>query len=133
MVRGSPRMCTATQPAPVAAATSQSAADTSLSRDAPAATAASATSGLTVSTDSRTPRSRAGEARAATTGTTRASSTSVSTGWAPGRDDSDDPDPATPPSVTPDELHRLGARGHVGAEEAPYRRGDGERARLLHP
>ena len=61
-------MCMATQPAPVAAATSQSEAEMSLTRLAPAATAASATSGLTVSTDTRTPRSAAGpEALSAST------------------------------------------------------------------
>ncbi len=56
MVRGSPCMCIATQPAPVAAATSQSVAEMSLSRLAPAATAAHATSSLTVSTEIRAPR-----------------------------------------------------------------------------
>ena len=88
MVRGRPRMCMATQPAPVAAATSQSDAEMSLTRLAPALTAAAATSGLTVSTETRAPWAAAGPARASTTGTTRASSTSVSTSSAPGRDDS---------------------------------------------
>ena len=82
-------MCMATQPAPEEAATSQSDAETmSLTRLAPADSAASATSGLTVSTDTRTPPAAAGRARASTTGTTRASSTSTGTGSAPGRDDS---------------------------------------------
>ena len=86
MVRGLPCMCMATQPAPVAAATSKSDAETSLTRLAPAATAASATSGLTVSTDTRTPRSTAGPEAlsASTTGTTRASSTSLGHGLGPG-------------------------------------------------
>ena len=54
MVRGCPRMCMATQPAPAAAATSHSEAEMSFTRLAPAANAAVATSGLTVSTDTRT-------------------------------------------------------------------------------
>ena len=54
-------------------ATSHSEAETSLTRVAPAASAAAATSGFTVSTETRAPR---GAASASTTGTTRASSTS---------------------------------------------------------
>ena len=60
----------------------------SLTRLAPALTAAAATSGLTVSTETRAPWATAGPARASTTGTTRASSTSARTSSAPGRDDS---------------------------------------------
>src|SRR5438445_3842822 len=80
MVRGSPFMCMAIQPAPVDAATRCSEADTSLRMLAPASTAAAATSGLRVSTETRTCG-----ASSRTTGTTRRSSSSTGTGSAPGR------------------------------------------------
>src|SRR5579884_2526769 len=83
MVFGSPRMCMATQPTPAWAATEARVPDMSLMRVAPASTAARATAGFTVSIDTRTRG-----ARAATTGTTRRSSSSWGTGSAPGRLDS---------------------------------------------
>ena len=76
-------MCIATQPTPRSAATGQSSAATSLINVAPAATAARATDSWRVSIESRT-----SPASAATTGTTRSSSTSGATGTAPGRVDS---------------------------------------------
>src|SRR5687767_7647638 len=79
MVRGSPRMCMATQPAPAALATGASVAETSLRRLAPAARAASATWALRVSIETLVCG-----ARALTTGRTRRSSSSASTGSAPG-------------------------------------------------
>jgi hypothetical protein len=83
-------MCMATQPASAEAATSQREAEMSFTRLAPAASAAFATSGLTVSTDRRTPLPLrlVAAARASMTGTTRSSSTAAGTGSAPGRDDS---------------------------------------------
>src|SRR4051794_29396547 len=80
MVAGVPRMCMATHAAPWAAATSWRLADTSFIIVAPAANAAWATSGLRVSTETRTVG-----ARASMTGTTRRSSSSTATSDAPGR------------------------------------------------
>ena len=79
----SPCMCMATHPTPDSAATGHSDAEMSLTRVAPAATAASATARLTVSTDTRT-----WGASASITGTTRRSSSRSDTGSAPGRLDS---------------------------------------------
>src|ERR1019366_580734 len=41
-------------------------------------------------------------------------------------------DVTVPASPAPDELHGLGPGGHVGAEQAAHRGGDGGCARLLH-
>ena len=80
---GMPRWCIATQPTPSSAASGARPPATSLSRVAPASTAARATPGFTVSTEIR-----AVPASAATTGTTRRRSSSSGTALAPGRVDS---------------------------------------------
>src|SRR5215207_10530147 len=89
-------MCMATNPTPVAAATSPREADTSLIMRAPAATAASATAALRVSIDTATPSA----ASASTTGTTRRSSSSTGTGSARGRVDSPPTSIQSAPSST---------------------------------
>ena len=88
-------MCMATQPAPPFAATFHSDADTSLTREAPARSAASATAGFIVSIETRT-----APASASTTGMTRASSSSWGTGSAPGRVDSPPTSTMSAPSAT---------------------------------
>ena len=71
----------------------------SLTRLAPAASAAAATSGLTVSTESRA-RPWVAPASASTTGTTRANSSASDTGVAPGREDSPPTSMMSAPSST---------------------------------
>src|SRR5690606_18791536 len=89
-------MCMATNPTPPSAATSASDAETSLTRRAPASTAARATSALRVSIDTGMPSA----ASARTTGMTRRSSSSTGTGSARGRVDSPPTSTQSAPSAT---------------------------------
>lgn len=96
-----PRQCMTTKGASVAATTgimfgSARPPLTSLTSNAPAATACSATRARMVSTETVTPS----EARPRTTGTTRRSSSSSSTREAPGRVDSPPTSTRSAPSVT---------------------------------
>ena len=118
IVAGSPRMCMRTMPAPRPATTASMrasrAAVTSLTRDAPAASAAAATSGLEVSTETITAGRR--RASAATTGTTRSISSATGTVAAPGRVDSP---PTSMTSAPASDMARACATAASGAANRP--------------
>ena len=101
MVRGSPFMCMRHTPTPALAAHSRAPgtrkARTSLTMQAPAATAAAITGGLLLSTEMAT---SSPAAMRSMTGTTRSHSTAASTGAAPGRVDSPPTSMMQAPSAT---------------------------------
>src|SRR4051794_33156653 len=113
MVRGSPSMCMRQQDAPALATRPASSgsnrnAETSFTIRAPAWRAASATASLVVSIETRaTPFT----ASRSTTGTTRSSSTSAGTDWAPGRVDSPPTSRISAPSAASSSPWRIAASG----------------------